>query len=99
MRCALRRTWRKSAHADSVKSIRREEIAPPARIPLKDRRLAAVMTGGMTMKTRNTFIAAAIVAVLSCSAAHAQVLGGAVGGAASGVVGRGNSAVFGSGNA
>jgi hypothetical protein len=55
----------------------------------------------MTMKTRKTFIAAAIVAVLSCSAAHAQVLGGAVGGAANGALGggRGNSSVFGGGNA
>jgi hypothetical protein len=78
-----------------------EEIAPPARIPLKDRKLVAVMTGGMTMKTRKTFIAAAIVAVLSCSAAHAQVLGGAVGGAANGALGGGlgNSSVFGGGNA
>jgi hypothetical protein len=55
----------------------------------------------MTMKTRKTFIAAAIVAVLSCSAAHAQVLGGAVGGAANGALGGGlgNSSVFGGGNA
>lgn len=53
------------------------------------------------MKTRKTFIAAAIVAVLSCSAAHAQVLGGAVGGAANGALGGGlgNSSVFGRGNA
>ena len=53
------------------------------------------------MKTRKTFIAAAIVAVLSCSAAHAQVLGGAVGGAANGALGGGlgNSSVFGGGNA
>jgi hypothetical protein len=55
----------------------------------------------MTMKTRNTFIAAAIVAVLACSAANAQVLGGAVGGAANGALagGLGNSSVFGGGNA
>jgi len=55
----------------------------------------------MTMKTRKTFIAAAIVAVLSCSAAHAQVLGGSVGGAANGALGGGigNSSVFGGGNA
>lgn len=53
------------------------------------------------MKTRKTFIAAAIVAVLSCSAAHAQVLGGAVSGAANGALGGGlgNSSVFGGGNA
>jgi len=53
------------------------------------------------MKTRKTFIAAAIVAVLSCSAAHAQVLGGSVGGAANGALGGGigNSSVFGGGNA
>jgi hypothetical protein len=59
------------------------------------------MTGGMTMKTRKTFIAAAIVAVLACSAANAQVLGGAVGGAANGALGGGlgNSSVFGGGNA
>jgi hypothetical protein len=55
----------------------------------------------MTMKTRKTFIAAAIVAVLACSAANAQVLGGAVGGAANGALGGGlgNSSVFGGGNA
>ena len=53
------------------------------------------------MKTRKTFIAAAIVAVLSCSAAHAQVLGGAVGGAVNGAVGGGlrDTSVFGNGNA
>jgi hypothetical protein len=55
----------------------------------------------MTMKTRKTFIAAAIVAVLACSAANAQVLGDAVGGAANGALGGGlgNSSVFGGGNA
>ena len=53
------------------------------------------------MKTRKTFIAAAIVAVLSCSAAHAQVLGGAVGGAVNGALGGGlrDTSVFGEGNA
>jgi hypothetical protein len=55
----------------------------------------------MTMKTRKTFSAAAIVAVLSCSAAHAQVLGGAVGGAANGALGGGlrDTSVFSNGNA
>jgi hypothetical protein len=55
----------------------------------------------MTMKTRKTFIAAAIVAVLSCSAAQAQVLGGAVGGAVNGTLGGGmrDTSVFGNGNA
>jgi predicted lipid-binding transport protein (Tim44 family) len=55
----------------------------------------------MTMTMRKTFSAAAIVAVLSCSAAHAQVLGGAVGGAVNGAAGGGlgNSSVFGGGNA
>ena len=53
------------------------------------------------MKTRKTFSAAAIVAVLSCSASNAQVLGGAVSGAANGALGGGlgNSSVFGGGNA
>lgn len=53
------------------------------------------------MKTRKTFIAAAIVAVMACSAANAQVLGGNVGGAVNGAVGGGlrDSSVFGSGNA
>lgn len=41
------------------------------------------------MKTRNTFSAAAIVAVMTCSAAHAQVLGGNVGGALNGTLGGG----------
>jgi len=43
----------------------------------------------MTMKTRKTFSAAAIVAVMACSAAHAQVLGGNVGGALNGTLGGG----------
>jgi hypothetical protein len=53
------------------------------------------------MKTRKTFIAAAIVAVMACSAANAQVLGGNVGGAVNGALGGGlrDSSVFGSGNA
>ena len=55
------------------------------------------------MKMRNTFSAAAIVAVLSCSAAHAQVLGGggAVGGAVNGTLGGGlrDTSVFSNGNA
>jgi hypothetical protein len=51
---------------------------------------AAVTTGGLTMKTRKTFIAAAIVAVMGCSAAHAQVLGGGnIGGALNGTLGGG----------
>lgn len=42
------------------------------------------------MKTRKTFSAAAIVAVMACSAAHAQVLGGGnVGGALNGTLGGG----------
>ena len=42
------------------------------------------------MKTRKTFIAAAIVAVMACSAAHAQVLGGGnIGGALNGTLGGG----------
>ena len=41
------------------------------------------------MKTRNTCIAAAILAVMTCSAAHAQVLGGNVGGALNGTLGGG----------
>jgi hypothetical protein len=55
----------------------------------------------MTMKTRKTFIAAAIVAVLSCSAAQAQVLGGGVGGAVNGTLGGGlrDTSVFSNGNA
>ena len=53
------------------------------------------------MKTRKTFIAAAILAVLSCSAAHAQVLGGAVGCAVNGTLGGGlrDTSVFSNGNA
>ena len=53
------------------------------------------------MKTRKTVIAAAIVAVLSCSAAHAQVLGGGVGGAVNGALGGGlrDTSVMGNGNA
>jgi hypothetical protein len=43
----------------------------------------------MTMKMRKTFSAAAIVAVMACSAAHAQVLGGNVGGALNGTLGGG----------
>jgi hypothetical protein len=38
----------------------------------------------LTMKIVKTFSAAAIVAVMACSAAHAQVLGGAVGGGLNG---------------
>jgi hypothetical protein len=55
----------------------------------------------MTMKTRKTFIAAAIVAVLSCSAAHAQVLvvQWAARPTARSGGGIGNSSVFGGGNA
>lgn len=53
------------------------------------------------MKTRETFIAAAIVAVMGCSAANAQVLGGNVGGAVNGALGGGmrDTGVFGNGNA
>ena len=53
------------------------------------------------MKTRKTFIAAAIVAVMACSAANAQVLGGNVGGAVNGALGGGlrDTSVFGNGNA
>ena len=53
------------------------------------------------MKMRNTFSAAAIVAVMACSAAHAQVLGGNVGGAVNGALGGGlrDTSVFGNGNA
>lgn len=53
------------------------------------------------MNIRNTFIAAAIVAVLAGSAAHAQVLGGSVGGAVNGALGGGmrDTSVFGDGNA
>jgi hypothetical protein len=43
----------------------------------------------MTMNTRKTFIAAATAAVMACSAAHAQVLGGNVGGALNGTLGGG----------
>jgi hypothetical protein len=43
----------------------------------------------MTMNTPKTLIAAAIVAVMGCSAAHAQVLGGNVGGALNGTLGGG----------
>jgi hypothetical protein len=52
------------------------------------------------MKTRKTFIAAAIVAVMACSAAHAQVLGGNVGGAVNGALGGGlrDTSVVGNGN-
>jgi len=52
------------------------------------------------MKMRKTFSAAAIVAVLACSAAHAQVLGGSVGGAVNGALGGGlhNQSVLGNGN-
>jgi hypothetical protein len=55
----------------------------------------------MTMNMRKTFSAAAIVAVLSCSAAHAQVLGGGLGGAVNGAIGGGlgDTSVFGNGNA
>jgi hypothetical protein len=55
----------------------------------------------MTMNMRKTFSAAAIVAVLACSAAHAQVLGGSVGGAVNGALGGGmrDTSVFGNGNA
>jgi hypothetical protein len=55
----------------------------------------------MTMKMRNTVSAAAIVAVLACSAADAQVLGGNVGGAVNGALGGGlrDTSVFGNGNA
>ena len=53
------------------------------------------------MKMRTTFSAAAIVAVMACSAAHAQVLGGNVGGAVNGALGGGlrDTSVFGNGNA
>ncbi len=53
------------------------------------------------MKTRKTLIAAAIVAVMACSAANAQVLGGNVGGAVNGALGGGlrDTSVFGNGNA
>lgn len=53
------------------------------------------------MNMRKTFSAAAIVAVLACSAAHAQVLGGGLGGAVNGAVngGLGDTSVFGNGNA
>jgi hypothetical protein len=55
----------------------------------------------MTMKTRNTCIAAAIFAVMACSAAHAQVLGGNVGGALNGTLGGGlhDTSVLGNGSA
>jgi hypothetical protein len=55
----------------------------------------------MTMNMRKTFSAAAILAVLTCSAAHAQVLGGSVGGAVNGALGGGlrDTSVFGNGNA
>jgi hypothetical protein len=55
----------------------------------------------MTMKMRKTFSAAAIVAVLACSAAHAQVLGGNVGGALNGTLGGGlhDTSVLTNGNA
>ena len=53
------------------------------------------------MNMRKTFSAAAILAVLACSAAHAQVLGGGVGGAVNGALGGGlrDTSVFGNGNA
>jgi len=53
------------------------------------------------MNMRKTFSAAAILAVLACSAAHAQVLGGGLGGAVNGALGGGigDSGVFGNGNA
>ena len=53
------------------------------------------------MTMRKTFIATAIVAVLSCSAAQAQVLGGGVGGAVNGALGGGlrDTSVFSEGNA
>ena len=53
------------------------------------------------MNMRKTFSAAAILAVLACSAAHAQVLGGSVGGAVNGALGGGlqDASVFGNGNA
>ena len=53
------------------------------------------------MNMRKTFSAAAILAVLACSAAHAQVLGGSVGGAVNGALGGGlrDTSVFGNGNA
>lgn len=53
------------------------------------------------MKTRKTFSAAAIIAVMACSAAHAQVLGGNVGGAVNGALGGGlrDTSVIGNGNA
>jgi hypothetical protein len=55
----------------------------------------------MTMKTRNTCIAAALLAVMACSAAHAQVLGGNVGGALNGTLGGGlhDTSVLTNGNA
>jgi hypothetical protein len=55
----------------------------------------------MTMNMRKTFSATAILAVLACSAAHAQVLGGSVGGAVNGALGGGlrDTSVFGNGNA
>src|SRR5688572_32698808 len=57
--------------------------------------------GGMTMNMSKTFGAAAVLAVLACSAAHAQVLGGGVGGAVNGALGGGlrDTSVFGNGNA
>ena len=53
------------------------------------------------MNMRKTFSTAAILAVLACSAAHAQVLGGSVGGAVNGALGGGmrDTSVFGNGNA
>jgi hypothetical protein len=55
----------------------------------------------MTMKMRKTCSAAAIFAVMACSAVHAQVLGGNVGGALNGTLGGGlrDSSVLTSGNA
>jgi len=53
------------------------------------------------MNMRKTFSTAAILAVLACSAAHSQVLGGGVGGAVNGALGGGlrDTSVFGNGNA
>ena len=53
------------------------------------------------MNMRKTFSATAIVAVMACTAAHAQVLGGNVGGAVNGALGGGlrDTSVVGNGNA
>src|SRR5689334_11688548 len=100
MRCAPRRTSR-NCRSRYVKSGRREEIAPAGRIHLKGRSFRCGHDRRMTMKTRKTFSAIAIVAVMGCSAAHAQVLGGNVGGALNGTLGGGlhDTSVLTNGNA